>query len=643
MKKIAMRAAALLCCLCLLLGGVSAAKLPTDGYEFPENWSREALIFAVENGILAGDETHDLKAESNITRAEMAAVLVRLLGATEQGDLSAYTDVQKTDWFYAELAAAVGAGVFNGTSDTTMAPNAPITREQAAVVLCRAFGVVSTDRESYKSFTDGKNVSGYARDAVSAMKESKLVNGYSDGTFLPGNPITRAEVAQLLYNLFDCIADTPDEIPASGWVLYRGKDALPKNIAIDGTLVLGQAMPTKLEIEEWSVTGTLVLRTATNTEADLTGLTAGRLVCAPRSGVVSSGVSAVCLWGGGVTYTGVASELIVMGGAHTANGGYPTLDLRGGSLKLNGSSEKVTMDPNTTLDMTGSAEEITMQAGAKLTLGGSVDTLTIAGQNCTVDGAGHAGSVIVGYGGLKLNIGYDKYDDSWYQQYQKDYENALTTVKTMRVPCTVLKETKLYANRYLSDYICTLPAGSIVYNEWHPAGSTFYVSLMDGTTGWVNRWDCDIPDDAVTTDGALDYSKATKEGFVDQRGYSSKTEYLLWVSLYTQKVIVFQGEQGNWEVIKTFPCSSGENNTPTPLGVFETSLHEWRWNFDNYYVSNVTIFNGDHAFHSILYNYGGGTFDDRVGQPLSHGCIRMLIDDCKYISDLPLHTTVIIY
>ena len=57
----------------------------------------------------------------------------------------------------------------------------------------------------------------------------------------------------------------------------------------------------------------------------------------------------------------------------------------------------------------------------------------------------------------------------------------------------------------------------------------------------------------------------------------------------------------------------------------------------------MTIFNGDHAFHSILYNYGGGTFDDRVGQPLSHGCIRMLIDDCKYISDLPLHTTVIIY
>lgn len=643
MKKMMFRAAALLCCLGLLMTFAAAAKVSTEGYEFPEGWSHDALIFAVENGILAGDENHNLNPESNITRAEMAAVLVRLLGASEQGDLSAYTDVHTTDWFYTELAAAVGAGVFNGTSATTMDPNAPITREQAAVVLCRAFGVVSSDRDSYRDFKDWKNVSDYALDAVSAMRESKLVNGYEDGTFLPANSITRAEVAQLLCNLFDCIADTPEELPASGWVLYRGEEALPETLELDGTLILGQAMPTELTVTDWKVTGTLVVRTGADTKADLTGLTAGGLVCAPRSGTVTSGVSSVCLWGGGVDYTGIASELIVMGGNHTAKGGYPTLELRGGTLKLMGSGETVTMDANTVLDMSGDAEKITMQTGAKLTLGGNAGTITLDGANCTVDGAGHAGTVVVNYGGAKISVGYDKYDDAWYQTYQKDHDNALETVKTMRVACTVLKETKLYANGYLTDYIRTLPAGTIVYNEWHPAGNTFYVSCTDGTKGWVNRWDCDIPDDTVTTDGNLDYSKATKEGFVDLHGYSSKTDYLVWANLYTQKVIVFQGEQGNWEVIKTFPCSSGANNTPTPAGIFETSLNEWRWDFDNYYVSNVTIFNGDHAFHSILLNYGGGVFDDRVGIPLSHGCIRMLMADCKYISDLPLHTTVIIY
>ncbi len=640
MKRLFTCAVALLCCLSLLATFASAAKVSVEGYEFPDNWSHDALVFAVENGILAGDKERNLHPDDNITRAEMAAVLVRLLGATEAGDLSAYTDVHTTDWFYTELAAAVGAGVFNGTSATTMEPNAAITREQAAVVLSRAFGVVSSERGTYQSFGDWKQVSAYARDAVSAMKQFKIVNGYEDGTFRPRSPITRAEVAQLLYKLFDCIADTPDEIPASGWVLYRGKEALPSTLTLDGTLILGPAMPAKLEVEDWKVSGTLVVRTGADTEADLTNLTAERLVCAPSSGTISSGVSSVCLWGGGVNYTGVASELIVMGGSHTANGGYPVLQVRGGSLKLNGSSKTVTMDAKTVLDMSGGADEFTLKAGAKLTLGGTAGTITLDGADCTVNGAGSAETVVVRYGGASVTIDYNKYDDSWYQSYQKDHDTALETVKTMRVACTVLKETKLYSN---GQVIRTLPVGTIVYNEWHPAGSTFFVSCTDGTQGWVNRWDCDIPDDTVTTDGSLDYSKATKEGFADLKGYSSETEYLIWVSLYTQKVIVFKGEFGDWEVIKTFPCSSGANNTPTPAGVFVTSENVWRWDFDNYYVSNVTIFNGDHAFHSILLNYGGGVFDGRTGIPLSHGCIRMELSDCKYISDLPLRTTVVIY
>ena len=52
--------------------------------------------------------------------------------------------------------------------------------------------------------------------------------------------------------------------------------------------------------------------------------------------------------------------------------------------------------------------------------------------------------------------------------------------------------------------------------------------------------------------------------------YDSKTDYLVWVSRYTQKVIVFTGKQGDWELIKTFPCSTGANNTPTPVGILQS-------------------------------------------------------------------------
>lgn len=643
MKKGILRAVCVLCCVSLLMTLALAAKLPTDDYEFPDDWSRDALIFTVENGILAGDENQNLNPESNITRAEMAAVLVRLLGASNKADLSAYTDVHIEDWFYDELSAAVGAGIFNGTSKTTMEPEAPITREQAVVVLCRTFGIISSDREGYLSFHDGKTISDYARDSVSAMRQDQLVNGYEDNTFRPTAYITRAEVAQLLYNLLDCIADTPEEIPESGWVLYRGEEALPADLTLDGTLILGQSMPADLTAGNWSITGTLVLRTAANTVADLSGLTVGRLICAPLSGKVNASADFVCLWGGGVEYTGVASTLIVMGGTHTANGGYPTLQVRGGSLTLNGSSQVVTMDASTALTMSGSADSIYTGGGVTLSIGGTVGKVTLDGAGCKLGGAGHVGTVVVNYGSTNISIGYDVYDDSWYQSYQKDHDNALQTVQTMRVPCTVEKETTLYSDSYLTNPIRTLPAGSTVYNEWHPAGNTFYASCEDGTKGWVYRWDCYIPDDVVTTDGKLDYSKATKEGFVDLRGYSSATDYLIWVSRYTQKVIVYQGSYGDWEVIRTMPCSTGENNTPTPAGIYVTSMNDVGWDFNNYYVSNVTIFWGDHAFHSILLSYNGGIYDDRVGIPLSHGCVRMLIEDCRYISSLPLNTTVIVY
>ena len=313
MKRIVL----VLLALCLLTSSVLAAPMREPEkpetpekieYVYPDDWSRDALMFAVENGILAGDENHNLNPRSNITRAEMAAVLVRLLGATQETSLSAFTDVLEGAWYVKELSAAVKAGIFGGVSDTEMMPNAAITREQAVVVLCRAFGIVDTDRTAYQEFTDGSQISDYARDSVSAMRKQKLVGGYDDGSFQPRNSITRAEVAQLLYNLFDCIADTPEEIPASGWVLYRGKDALPETLTLDGTLILGQAAPTAFTVTDWSITGSLVLRTGANTEVDLTGAKAARLVCAPRSGKVTSEISSVCLWGSGTDYTGIASE-----------------------------------------------------------------------------------------------------------------------------------------------------------------------------------------------------------------------------------------------------------------------------------------------------------------------------------------------
>ncbi len=648
MKK-TIRILALLLALSLLLGTVCSAaqgkterdpgELPGDekpgdekpgdekpAFVYPDDWSHDAMVFVAENGIMTGDEHNQLNPKDNMTRAQMAAVLVRLLAATKPGNLTAFKDALPSAWYYSELSTAHAIGVFSGVSDTSMQPNAPITREQTAVVLCRAFGILSEERTTYQKFTDGQKVMSYSRDAVSAMVALDVVRGYEDNSFRPGGYITRAEVAQMIYNLFDALVDDPAELPAEGCVLYRGKDALPQELTFNGTLILGQAMPAAFAPASWSITGDLVVRTGENTDADLRNVTAKHLVCAAGGGKVTGKSSSVWLWGSGSSYYGDSESLTVMDGEHTAYGAYTSVLMRDGSLILEGSAKTAKLG-NT----------------AHLTANGTVDTIDVAGKNVTVDGTGRAGKITVNNEGSKITLKYDTLDDVWYRTYQKEHDAALQTVKTQRVPCKVEKATVLYKN-VGSGYIRDLPVGTIVYNEFHPAGSWFYVSCSDGVRGWVPRWDCYIPDDPPgATDGKLDYSKATKEGFADLKGYESDTNYLVWISRYTQKVIVYTGSKGDWTVLTTLPCSSGMNNCPTPEGIHKISVHDGGWNFDNYYVKNVTIFNGDIAFHSILFNYGGSVFDGELGYPKSHGCIRMTLEDSAWMQTLPIGTTVVVY
>ena len=389
---------------------------------------------------------------------------------------------------------------------------------------------------------------------------------------------------------------------------------------------MGQAIDAQIIASDWNISEALHIRAGKEIKADLSGLKTKKLVCAPLSGTVQAQIEEVWLWGGGTDFTGDAAKLISVDATHTAAGTYGEVTVRAGALTVNGDLGTASCGLST-----------------HLTLSGSADKISVDGKYVTLDGKGRAKLIVINGGDYSITLAYDELDDAWFREYQKDHDNALSTVKTQVIPCPVEKDTAMYTTQG-GTKIRDLPAGTIIYNEFHPAGTWFYASCADGTKGWVPRWDCYIPDDPPgATDGSYDYSKATKEGFVDLKGYSSKTGYLAWISRYTQKVIVFTGTQGDWEVIKTFPCSSGANNCPTPSGVFAIYAHDGGWNFDNYYVTTVTLFNGDMAFHSILYKYSGGTYDAELGYPKSHGCIRMNPEDAAYMQDLPIGTTVVVY
>ena len=148
-----------------------------------------------------------------------------------------------------------------------------------------------------------------------------------------------------------------------------------------------------------------------------------------------------------------------------------------------------------------------------------------------------------------------------------------------------------------------------------------------------------------------DYDDFDKVVFVNAMGYESETDYLLWVNRSHQRTNVFEKcpDTGTWELIETFIIATGGWNTMTRRGVTTIpSRTAEGWLFDTFRVRPVVRFfpGTGYAFHSRpMHLSRPGVFtDERIGFPVSAGCIRMYCDDIWYIyNNIPDDTTVVIH
>ena len=132
-----------------------------------------------------------------------------------------------------------------------------------------------------------------------------------------------------------------------------------------------------------------------------------------------------------------------------------------------------------------------------------------------------------------------------------------------------------------------------------------------------------------------DYTTEVKENFVNKKGYSSKTNYLLFISHYTQKVYIYKGSKGKWDLKKTFKCATGKSYTRTPVGTYKLYKKAKRTAAGSKYAS---YFCSPNAFHARP--YGSKT----MGKPASNGCIRLYDNHAIYIyKNIPKNTTVVSY
>ena len=196
-----------------VLSVATAATMMVGGAAFAVNaddihghWAEKTLQQFIDNGWIQGDEG-GIRPDSTITRAEMATVVDAVEEYTEEADVSGYKDVAKTDWFYKQVAKIVKANVMVGVGDNKWAPQGDVTREQAAVIMCK-LNDVSVDTKanaadiraqlSKLGYTDANAVSDWAAPYILAAVQNGYMSGYPDHTLRSGNDITRAEAIVML-------------------------------------------------------------------------------------------------------------------------------------------------------------------------------------------------------------------------------------------------------------------------------------------------------------------------------------------------------------------------------------------------------------------------------------------------------------
>ena len=233
--------------------------------DFPTGWSAAAMTFAVENGLINGKENGRIEPGANLTRAEMAAIINRAFGAQTTADISAFSDVSQSEWYYTEMQKAVKMQTFNGDSDGTLRPNDNITREEVMAVLARALVIENPDFSPISnSFSDAASVSEWARPYISAIITNGYVNGYEDGTVRPLNLITREEFVQLMYNIFKTFITAKGDyhlVADNDCVMINTPGVTLEGVTIDGDLVLGDGVGSgAVYLENITIKGRLLAR-----------------------------------------------------------------------------------------------------------------------------------------------------------------------------------------------------------------------------------------------------------------------------------------------------------------------------------------------------------------------------------------------
>ena len=198
-------------------------------------WYADAVTYVRDNGLMSGTSDTTFTPGGTMTRGMLVTTLYRMAGSPslENEDLGyPFADVPGDAWYADGVYWARLAGVVGGYSEDQFGPDDPVTREQIAAILWRYAG--SPAAESGTDFADEGSISAYATQAVDWARANGIVNGVEDNRFLSQSSATRAQVATILRNYLTMEEAGEPEDPAGSRVLVAYFSATGNTEAVAG-------------------------------------------------------------------------------------------------------------------------------------------------------------------------------------------------------------------------------------------------------------------------------------------------------------------------------------------------------------------------------------------------------------------------
>jgi len=182
---------------------IRIVRLPVFKDVSEDFWARDRIIFLSAINLFNGYSDGTFRPNKTITRAELASIIVKAAGySTPEAVKSVFKDVKDTNWAAFYIMKGVGLKYLSGYSDDTFRPSKPVTRAEGVSIISR-FADLTNPEVMEKAPFDDVPITHWAVESIASAKDAGLLNYLKNKPFGPSKQMTRAEVATILLQTKD--------------------------------------------------------------------------------------------------------------------------------------------------------------------------------------------------------------------------------------------------------------------------------------------------------------------------------------------------------------------------------------------------------------------------------------------------------